>query len=1186
MNGTYTFTNNDGTDVTIDTNGIVITNVIAGNRIATVTEADGTAVDIDETITTITGNAATGNTIATYENENGDTEDINETVTALGINAGELTYANEDATNANVNLISADADNSITAGTDGALFVDVSAAQTVTNLTDLNDGFVTYTNEDGTVQTVAKADITDNMNGTYTFTNNDGTDVTIDTNGIVITNVIAGNRIATVTEADGTAVDIDETITTITGNAATGNTIATYENENGDTEDINETVTALGINAGELTYANEDATNANVNLISADADNSITAGTDGALFVDVSAAQTVTNLTDLGNGFVTYTNEDGTVQTVAKADITDNMNGTYTFTNNDGTDVTIDTNGIVITNVIAGNRIATVTEADGTAVDIDETITTITGNAATGNTIATYENENGDTEDINETVTALGINAGELIYANEDATNANVNLISADADNSITAGTDGALFVDVSAAQTVTNLTDLGNGFVTYTNEDGTVQTVAKADITDNMNGTYTFTNNDGTDVTIDTNGIVITNVIAGNRIATVTEADGTAVDIDETITTITGNAATGNTIATYENENGDTEDINETVTALGINAGELTYANEDATNANVNLISADADNSITAGTDGALFVDVSAAQTVTNLTDLNDGFVTYTNEDGTVQTVAKADITDNMNGTYTFTNNDGTDVTIDTNGIVITNVIAGNRIATVTEADGTAVDIDETITTITGNAATGNTIATYENENGDTEDINETVTALGINAGELTYANEDATNANVNLISTDADNSITAGTDGALFVDVSAAQTVTNLTDLGNGFVTYTNEDGTVQTVAKADITDNMNGTYTFTNNDGTDVTIDTNGIVITNVIAGNRIATVTEADGTAVDIDETITTITGNAATGNTIATYENENGDTEDINETVTALGINAGELTYANEDATNANVNLISADADNSITAGTDGALFVDVSAAQTVTNLTDLNDGFVTYTNEDGTVQTVAKADITDNMNGTYTFTNNDGTDVTIDTNGIVITNVIAGNRIATVTEADGTAVDIDETVTTFSQNDTPTSSDPNATGEITFTNEAGTTTTAQVVSADANNSIQVGSDGGAYFVGPTIAAAGNVAGDGSTITSFGTSSITRLNTGDYRINFTTPITTGYVIQLTVLDCNGNCPPAGGSNYDDPGISYYGNDANGFNVNIGDSDNGASPKVDIDLDFMFTIIKLP
>ncbi|WP_299151606.1 hypothetical protein, partial [uncultured Dokdonia sp.] len=57
-----------------------------------------------------------------------------------------------------------------------------------------------------------------------------------------------------------------------------------------------------------------------------------------------------------------------------------------------------------------------------------------------------------------------------------------------------------------------------------------------------------------------------------------------------------------------------------------------------------------------------------------------------------------------------------------------------------------------------------------------------ETVTELAIAAGELNYANEDATNANVNLISTDADNNITAGTDGALFVDVSEEETVTEL--------------------------------------------------------------------------------------------------------------------------------------------------------------------------------------------------------------------------------------------------------------------------------------------------------------------------------------------------------------------------------------------------------------------
>src|SRR5690606_36527925 len=46
----------------------------------------------------------------------------------------------------------------------------------------------------------------------------------------------------------------------------------------------------------------------------------------------------------------------------------------------------------------------------------------------------------------NETVTTLGITAGELVYVNEEANNPNVNLISADADNGIIAGTDGALF--------------------------------------------------------------------------------------------------------------------------------------------------------------------------------------------------------------------------------------------------------------------------------------------------------------------------------------------------------------------------------------------------------------------------------------------------------------------------------------------------------------------------------------------------------------------------------------------------------------------------------------------------------------------------------------------------------------------------------------------------------------------
>ena len=1180
--GTYTFTNNDGTDVTIDTNGVVISNVIAGNRIATVTEADGTAVDIDETITTTaqsTGNAAAdvtagdANTIATHTSEDG---------TAVTIN------------------------------------------ETVTNITDAGDGNITFTNEAGTTQTVAKADLTDNADGTYTFTNNDGTDVTIDTNGVVISNVIAGNRIATVTEADGTAVDIDETITTTaqsTGNAAAdvtagdANTIATHTSEDGTAVTINETVTNitdagdgnitftneagttqtvakadLTDNAdGTYTFTNNDGTDVTIdtngvvisNVIAGnriatvteadgtavDIDETITttAQSTGNAAADVTAGdantiathtsedgtavtinETVTNITDAGDGNITFTNEAGTTQTVAKADLTDNADGTYTFTNNDGTDVTIDTNGVVISNVIAGNRIATVTEADGTAVDIDETITTTaqsTGNAAAdvtagdANTIATHTSEDGTAVTINETVT---------------------------------------------------NITDAGDGNITFTNEAGTTQTVAKADLTDNADGTYTFTNNDGTDVTIDTNGVVISNVIAGNRIATVTEADGTAVDIDETITTTaqsTGNAAAdvtagdANTIATHTSEDG---------TAVTIN------------------------------------------ETVTNITDAGDGNITFTNEAGTTQTVAKADLTDNADGTYTFTNNDGTDVTIDTNGVVISNVIAGNRIATVTEADGTAVDIDETITTTaqsTGNAAAdvtagdANTIATHTSENGTAVTINETVTNitdagdgnitftneagttqtvakadLTDNAdGTYTFTNNDGTDVTIdtngvvisnviagNRIATvteadgtavDIDETITttAQSTGNAAADVTAGdantiathtsedgtavtinETVTNITDAGDGNITFTNEAGTTQTVAKADLTDNADGTYTFTNNDGTDVTIDTNGVVISNVIAGNRIATVTEADGTAVDIDETITTTaqsTGNAAAdvtagdANTIATHTSENG---------TAVTIN------------------------------------------ETVTNITDAGDGNITFTNEAGTTQTVAKADLTDNADGTYTFTNNDGTDVTIDTNGVVISNVIAGNRIATVTEADGTAVDIDETITTTAQSTGNAAADVTA-GDAntiaTHTSEDGTavtineTVTTLASSGTGNLTKTYTNEAGTnvVFVASPVKAFGKVNGNGSAAKIYG-ATVTRLSTGDYEVTFDTALTSDdYVIQLTLLDCGGNCPPAGGPNYDDPGITYYQQTASSFRVNIGDSDNGTNPKVDIDQQFMFTVM---
>ena len=142
-----------------------------------------------------------------------------------------------------------------------------------------------------------------------------------------------------------------------------------------------------------------------------------------------------------------------------------------------------------------------------------------------------------------------------------------------------------------------------------------------------------------------------------------------------------------------------------------------------------------------------------------------------------------------------------------------------------------------------------------------------------------------------------------------------------------------------------------------------------------------------------------------------------------------------------------------------------------------------------------------------------------------------------------------------TTVDVNESVTTLASS---------GTGNLTktYTNEAGTNV---------------------VFVASPVKAFGKVNGNGNAAKIYG-ATVTRLSTGDYEVTFDTALTSdNYVIQLTLLDCGGNCPPAGGPNYDDPGITYYQQTASSFRVNIGDSDNGSNPKVDIDQQFMFTVM---
>ena len=113
-------------------------------------------------------------------------------------------------------------------------------------------------------------------------------------------------------------------------------------------------------------------------------------------------------------------------------------------------------------------------------------------------------------------------------------------------------------------------------------------------------------------------------------------------------------------------------------------------------------------------------------------------------------------------------------------------------------------------------------------------------------------------------------------------------------------------------------------------------------------------------------------------------------------------------------------------------------------------------------------------------------------------------------------------------------------------------------------------------------DGDLTNSGPQIIAAGVVQGNGTAIKIYG-ATITRINEGDYQVTFTTARpTANYVINLTTIDCGGNCNGSTG-NYDDPGIAYYQRQTTGFRVNVGDSDNGSTAKDDIDIEFSFSVI---
>lgn len=167
------------------------------------------------------------------------------------------------------------------------------------------------------------------------------------------------------------------------------------------------------------------------------------------------------SLVDNGDGTFTHTSGGGTVTTfdANTTAVVDNNDGTYTVNSANGSSVVIDATETLTTLVANVNGTLTYTDEE----NIPQLITTTVlsqntqiadetididgdGTADSGVTLQDVIDTINTIVTANETITSLSIDAGTLVYTNENGSNGDVPLISADAQNTLSIGSDGALF--------------------------------------------------------------------------------------------------------------------------------------------------------------------------------------------------------------------------------------------------------------------------------------------------------------------------------------------------------------------------------------------------------------------------------------------------------------------------------------------------------------------------------------------------------------------------------------------------------------------------------------------------------------------------------------------------------------------------------------------------------------------
>lgn len=320
--------------------------------------------------------------------------------------------------------------------------------------------------------------------------------------------------------------------------------------------------------------------------------------------------------------------------------------------------------------------------------------------------------------------------------------------------------------------------------------------------LTNNGNGTFTHRAIDGTQVTIDLKRTKFESLGGGQY--RITDDYGSVVTFSiPDVPTVTDNGD-----GTFTFSNGADPDVTfdaKACTVVDNGGGSFTITDDFGTSINFTVPASATPASLTNNGDGTFTFDnnVDAPTTIDMrrcvATDNLDGTYDVQDDSGntiTITTFPKATLTDNGDDTWTYDNGVDAPVVIDIRKATILSLGGSNY--RITDDFGNSVDV-----------STGT----------------ETVTVLGRAGDELTYANEDASNANVDLsdfrvtvtdnadgtydlddgvgnigtintitgVSGDANNSLSDGTDGKPFYEAMSTASVEEFTSSG----TYTVPDG-----------------------------------------------------------------------------------------------------------------------------------------------------------------------------------------------------------------------------------------------------------------------------------------------------------------------------------------------------------------------------------------------------